>query len=90
MTPDSGQAGRFAGTALKLPSGPVRSQSSEPIDLLALAGPSVSARAVPVATVGVIVAMAGSPRASLRWALAAIAAALVAVLARQGRAGARR
>jgi len=90
MTPDSPAAERFAGTALKLPSGPVRSPPTEPIDLLALAGSSVAARVVPAATVGVIVGMAASPRASLRWAFAAIAGALVAVLARQARAGARR
>ena len=90
MTADGRPAGRFEGTALKLPHGPVRSQSPEPIDLLVLAGPSVVARAVPAATVAVIVGMAASPRASQRWILAAIGSALVAVLGRQAQVGLRR
>lgn len=78
---------RFKNTALKLPSGPVRSQSPEPIDLLALAGPSVAARALPAAAVAAIVGVAASSRAPLRWVLAVVAAVLVAALGRQAVAG---
>ena len=75
-------------TGLKLPSGPVRSQS-EPIDLLALAGPSLAARALPAAAVTVIVGVAASPRPGQRWFLAVLAAGLVAALGKQAQATAR-
>ena len=89
MSPDGPSAEGLKKTALKRPSGPVRSRSPDPIDLLALAGPSVAARALPATAVAVIIGVAASPRAPLRWALAAIAAALVAVLGRQAQARAR-
>ena len=68
---------------------PAHPQPAEPIDLLALAGPSVAARGCPAAAIAVIVAMALTPRASVRWAEAVVAAGLVAAVGRQAQDAAR-
>ena len=58
----------------------VESRSSEPLDLLALAGPGMAQRALPVALVVDLVLLAVTRRAAVRWLLSAAGTGLVAAV----------
>ncbi len=75
-TAGGGQAARPAApTTLRS----VPSRPSEPLDLLALAGPGMAQRALPAALVVDLVLLALVRRSGVRWVLSAAGAGLVAV-----------
>jgi len=65
----------------------VQSATAEPVDLLAVAGPSFLRRGLPVALLGVLVLLAVTKGSGKRWVLASVGAALVAASAAAGRRG---
>jgi hypothetical protein len=56
----------------------VQSRTAEPVDLLAVAGPSVAAKAFPAAIVGVLLLEGLVKSRVKRWGLAVLGSALVA------------